>query len=119
MLGENNRMLSVFARAASACERSLADGVFHVTFPTEETAEHSAVTERRDPHGGGARASRPILQPRAVAVVGASRDAGSIGAARARQPAVAAGFTGPIHPVNPHADRIAGLPVPSDGRGDR
>jgi acetyl coenzyme A synthetase (ADP forming)-like protein len=48
-----------------------------------------------------------MLQPRAVAVVGASRDAGSIGR-RILDALVAAGFAGSIYPVNPAADEIAG-----------
>ena len=51
---------------------------------------------------------RPMLEPRAVAVVGASRDPASIGR-RILDALVAAGFHGPIYPVNPHADEIAGL----------
>src|SRR5262249_37225388 len=37
VLGENNRMLRVFATSGFRVRRSLADGVFHVTFPTDET----------------------------------------------------------------------------------
>ncbi len=107
VLGENNRMLNVFAKSGLRVKRSLADGVFHVTFPTEETAEHAAVTERRA-RTAAAESLRAILAPRAVAVVGASRRPHTIGAAllenlRRR------GFTGPIYPVNPRAETIAGL----------
>src|SRR5262249_56397333 len=79
VLGENNRMLSVFAKSGFRVKRSLADGVFHITFPTGETEEHAAVTERRE-RGAAARSLRAILEPRAVAVVGASRRSGPIGA---------------------------------------
>lgn len=107
VLGENNRMLSVFAKSGFRVRRSLADGVFHVSFPTEETAEHTAVTDRRT-QTAAARSLRPILAPRAVAVVGASREPGSIGAALVEN-LRAAGFTGAIHPVNPHAESVGGL----------
>jgi len=50
---------------------------------------------------------RPMLEPNAVAVVGASRDATSIGR-RILDALVAAGFSGPIYPVNPAAAEIAG-----------
>jgi acetate---CoA ligase (ADP-forming) len=108
VLGENNRMLGVFAKSGFRVRRSLADGVFHVTFPTEETPEHFAVTERRT-RTAAAESLRPILEPRSVAVVGASRTAGSIGAALLEN-LRRAGFTGSIHAVNPHADRISDVP---------
>src|SRR5690606_39127658 len=46
-----------------------------------------------------------ILQPRSVAVVGASRRAGSIGAEVFRN-LVGTGFTGPVYPVNPGAQFV-------------
>ncbi len=107
VLGENNRMLRVFAKSGFRVKRSLADGVFHVTFPTRETDEHAAVTEERE-RAAAARSLRAILAPRAVAVVGASRTPGTIGAVLVDN-LRRAGFTGPIYPVNPHAETIAGL----------
>lgn len=108
VLGENNRMLSVFAKSGLRVKRSLANGVFHITFPTEETAEHAALTGRRA-QTAAARSLEAILQPRAVAVVGASRVPGTIGAALLEN-LRRTGFAGPIYPVNPHAETIAGLP---------
>ncbi len=107
VLGENNRMLRVFARSGFRVRRSLADGVFHVSFPTEETEEHAAATERRE-RTAAAESLRAILEPRAVAVVGASRRPGSIGAALLHN-LRHSGFTGRIHAVNPHADVIQGV----------
>ncbi len=51
---------------------------------------------------------RPILDPGSVAVVGASRQPGTIGAALIGN-VKNCGFTGPIYPVNPKADEISGL----------
>lgn len=52
----------------------------------------------------------PILRPRSVAVVGASRQPGTIGhelvAALVRN-----GFTGPVYPVNPSARSIGAVPA--------
>ena len=39
VLGENNRMLEVFAQSGFVVKRSIEDGVFHVTFPTEQTEQ--------------------------------------------------------------------------------
>jgi len=49
----------------------------------------------------------PLLEPRAVAVVGASREPSSIG--HRVLDALRTGFKGPIFAVNPHASEVAGL----------
>lgn len=51
---------------------------------------------------------RRVFMPGSVAVVGASRREASIGNAVVRH-LLGAGFHGPVYPVNPHADSIAGL----------
>jgi acyl-CoA synthetase (NDP forming)/RimJ/RimL family protein N-acetyltransferase len=107
VLGENNRMLSVFAKSGFRVKRSLADGVFHVTFPTGETAEHAALIDQRE-RTAAALSLRGILEPRAVAVVGASRSPVKLGRA-VLENMRRTGFTGALHPVNPHAGTIAGL----------
>lgn len=55
----------------------------------------------------------PILRPRSIAVVGASRQAGTIGYNLVAN-LVRCGFTGPVYPVNPRATSICAVPaVPS------
>jgi acetyltransferase len=49
-----------------------------------------------------------LFAPQSVALIGASRQANSVGAVLARN-LVSAGFKGPIWPVNPRATEIAGL----------
>ncbi|HEX6287187.1 MAG TPA: CoA-binding protein, partial [Acidimicrobiia bacterium] len=49
-----------------------------------------------------------MLQPRSVAVVGASERRGSVGDQTVRQ-LISGGFEGPIYPVNPGYRTIAGL----------
>jgi acetyltransferase len=49
-----------------------------------------------------------LFAPRAIALVGASNQPGSVGAVVARN-LFASGFEGPIRPVNPHEDRIQGV----------
>ncbi len=108
VLGENNRMLAVFGKSGFRVKRSLADGVFHVVFPTGETPEHAARNDARE-RTAAAESLRGILEPRSVAVVGASRTPDHLGAALL-DALRSGGFTGAIHPVNPHADTLAGLP---------
>jgi acetyltransferase len=49
-----------------------------------------------------------LFRPRSVALIGAGKQPGSIGAVLARN-LLAAGFDGPIMPVNPHEVAIAGV----------
>ncbi len=49
-----------------------------------------------------------IISPRSVAVVGASPNAGSVGRHIVAN-IVSAGFSGPIHVVNPHYAAIEGI----------
>ena len=51
---------------------------------------------------------RPLLQPKSVAIVGASRTPGKSGHS-AVQNLINGGFGGRIFPVNPSADEIEGL----------
>ena len=107
VLGENNRMLEVFGKSGCRVKRALEDGVFHVTFPTEETEEYLEASLARERHAA-AESVRAVLEPRSVAVVGASARAGTIGAALVAN-IQRYGFTGPIYPVNPRAETIDGL----------
>jgi acetyl coenzyme A synthetase (ADP forming)-like protein len=52
----------------------------------------------------------PILRPRSIAVVGASRRKNSIGNAILRH-LIEGGFTGPVFPINPSADSVAAVPA--------
>ncbi len=107
VLGENNRMLEVFSKSGFGVRRSIEGGVFHLTFPTAESEQYREASHQRERHAA-AQSVRAFLQPSAIAVVGASRQADKIGA-RLVANLRAGGFTGPIYPVNPHAGEIAGL----------
>ena len=109
VLGENNSMLQVFLRSGFRVTRALEEGVFHLSFPTEETADSIAVQQRRD-RAAAAASVRGFLQPRAVAVVGASSRPGVLGGALVEQ-LQRGGFRGPIYPVHPSAEAVAGLPA--------
>lgn len=55
----------------------------------------------------------PLLRPRGIAVVGASAEPGKF-STRLVPTLQACGYTGAIHPVNPRAGRVAGLPCYPD-----
>jgi acetyl coenzyme A synthetase (ADP forming)-like protein len=99
-------MLDVFAASGFTVRRAVAQGVFHVSFPTEETPAAAAAHDRRE-REAAARSLAAILAPRSVAIVGASRRPGSIGAALLEN-VVRCGFRGAIHPVNPAAVEVRG-----------
>ncbi|MGH7948875.1 MAG: GNAT family N-acetyltransferase, partial [Candidatus Binataceae bacterium] len=108
VLGDNRRMLEVFAQSGFKVRRSFDSGVVHVYFPTQETPDLIRASETRE-WSATARSISRLLCPRSVAVVGASRDRSKIGGAilaTIRRD----GFKGPIYPINPRADEVNGLP---------
>jgi len=109
VLGENNRMLQVFAASGFEVKRVLSGGIFHVTFPTEATDRSRSVQAERE-HQATAQSIRSLLHPRAIAIIGASERVGSVGAALLGNLSKH-GFTGAIYPVNPHASTLEGLPA--------
>ncbi|MFQ5668611.1 MAG: GNAT family N-acetyltransferase, partial [Candidatus Binatia bacterium] len=109
VLGENNRMLEVFAHSGFRVKRSVEEGVFHVSFPTAETEEFLEASLSRE-RQAAAESVRAFLNPRSVAIVGASHHPGTIGAALVTN-LQRSGFTGALYPVNPNPSAIAGLPT--------
>jgi acetyl coenzyme A synthetase (ADP forming)-like protein len=107
VLGDNRRMLEVFGASGFVVKKTTEAGVVHLTFPTEETERAREAALARTVHAA-AESVRTVLAPRAVAVVGASRRPGTIGAALVAN-LKSAGFKGPIYPVNPHGVEIDGL----------
>ena len=96
-------------RRGSPSRSARGPGELEVTFPTTLTEDGRRRFEERERTAAVA-AVEHVLRPRSVAIVGASRRPGSIGAAVMAN-LVAGGFTGPIYPVNPHAATIEGLPA--------
>src|SRR6185436_5278982 len=90
-------------------EVSTRPGELQVTFPTTLSEDGRRRFEERERTAAVA-AVEHVLRPRSVAIVGASRRPGSIGAAVMAN-LVAGGFNGPIFPINPHASTIKGLPA--------
>jgi len=109
VLGENNRMLEVFAHSGFSVRRVLEGGIIHVSFPTAETPTAAAAHDRRE-RQAAAESVRPILAPRSVAVVGASRRPGTIGHALLTN-LRRCGFRGPVYAVNPNAQTLDGAPA--------
>ncbi|HVX22160.1 MAG TPA: acetate--CoA ligase family protein [Acidimicrobiales bacterium] len=73
------------------------------------TRAHLAWSDRRE---AAARAAgvAAVLRPRSVAVIGAGHRPGAVGHEVVRS-LLAAGFAGPVYPVNPHLAAVAGTPA--------
>ena len=106
-LAENARMLEVFRDSGFEIRSKTEGGCVDVTLSLAPSATGA---ERDDERRRIATIAslRPLLEPRAVAVIGASRRSESIGR-RVLNAIVAAGFNGAIYPVNTQAAEIAGL----------
>jgi acyl-CoA synthetase (NDP forming)/GNAT superfamily N-acetyltransferase len=112
-LAENRAMLGVFADAGLPVHRTMADGVVELTFPIPAGDDGRFLDRYLD--SVSARESRadvaslrPLLQPAAVAVVGAGRRRGTVGREILRN-IVTGGFVGTVYPVNPRATSLEGL----------
>lgn len=106
VLPENRRMIEVFRESGFPTELKRGPDDLRVSFPTGFTAEVLERYASRD-RVAAAAAARHFLEPRSVAVVGASRRARTVGA-RVLRNLLRSGFDGPIYPVNRSAGRVQG-----------
>ncbi len=104
VLAENHRMIEVFRESGFPIELSSQVGSIHVELPTSLSTESVERFQRRDRVAAAAAVAR-FLEPRAVAVVGASRRRGTVGGEIFHN-LLEAGFSGVVHPVNPSADVV-------------
>ena len=106
-LAENSAMLRVFADAGLPARRRIAQDTVELTFPLpagqdeRQLGSYLEAVASRESRADVA-SLRPLLQPRSVAVVGASRRRATVGRAILHN-IVTSGFTGPVYAVNPHA----------------
>lgn len=95
VLPSNSKMVNVFTDAGYEVSRRYADGVVHLTFPVAQTGRSLAVQWERE-HRTEARSVARLMRPASVAVYGASRSGGGVGAAVLSH-LRASGFAGEIH----------------------
>ncbi len=107
VLGDNRAMLAVFAKAGWPLQRRFDSGVVDLDWELADTEEFLDSVERREQRADS-RAVARILIPRAVAVIGASERAGSVGDAVWRN--VVDGVDAPVYAVNPRHDTVHGHP---------
>ena len=105
----NHSMLHVFRDSGFPIEVGATAGQLHVSFPTSFTKDAIERFERRESNAA-VNALRLFLNPRSVAVIGASRRRGTIGGEIFHN-LVSYGFDGPVYPVNPAAAVIQSVPA--------
>jgi acyl-CoA synthetase (NDP forming)/GNAT superfamily N-acetyltransferase len=110
---DNAAMLGVFASAGLPVQRSLADGEVQLTFPLPGDDGDPNVDVYLD--SVASRESRAdvaslhcLLEPRSVAVIGASRRLNTVGRSILHN-IIYGGFTGPVYAVNPHGHSMEGI----------
>ncbi|MHC5009762.1 MAG: bifunctional acetate--CoA ligase family protein/GNAT family N-acetyltransferase [Planctomycetota bacterium] len=101
-------LLEVLRRSGFPQAERQAEGVVEFDFTVMPHAEGRRATEMRD-RVATATSIRPFFHPRAVAVIGASRDPASLGY-RTLHALVVNRFQGPVYAVNPHATSIGSFP---------
>lgn len=107
VLPQNHRMIEVFRESGFPVEtRSTASGI-RLTLPTSFSPEALARFEDRDRIAAEA-AVRHFLEPRAVAVIGASRRRGTVGG-EVLHNMVESGYGGELYAVNPKAKTVQGV----------
>jgi acetyl coenzyme A synthetase (ADP forming)-like protein len=104
----NDAMLAVFRDSGLAYQSDLAHGVIHLKLAIDPSEAALERIDQRE-HVAEAVSIARVLAPRSLAVVGAGRT-GGLGR-EILDNVIASGFRGAIHPVNQHAQRIAGLPA--------
>jgi acetyl coenzyme A synthetase (ADP forming)-like protein len=106
-LPHNEKMLGVFRDAGFVRRSEFADGTVRVTLDIEATAASVEASDERD-RTAAVRSIARVLEPRSIAVVGASTRAGTIGHEIFRN-LLTGGFEGPVYPVHPTAAHISSV----------
>lgn len=109
VVAANQAMLKVFRESGFPTEVNASAGQLHVTFPTSFTSEAVERFERRESIAA-VNALRLFFYPRSIAVIGASRDRGTIGGELYHN-LLSYGFNGPVYPVNPSAEVVQSVPA--------
>ena len=104
VMPENHRMIEVFRESGFPIETSSLPGAIRIELPTSFSDEALRRFEDRDRIAAEA-AIRPFLEGKAIAVVGASRDRGTVGGQLFHN-TLESGFEGVVYPVNPSADVV-------------
>ncbi|NPC95284.1 GNAT family N-acetyltransferase [Nocardioides sp. zg-DK7169] len=109
VLPDNTRMIQTFRDAGYRVASEYEDGVLALEFSIEPTETAIGVMLNRE-HQAEAASIHRFVNPRSVAVIGASRRQDTIGQALVRN-LVTGDFSGRVYAVNPSAAAVSGLPA--------
>jgi acetyl coenzyme A synthetase (ADP forming)-like protein len=109
VLPHNHRMIEVFRESGFPVQMRSGPDAIAVELPTSLSTAALARFEERERHAAVA-AVRSVLQPRSIAVVGASRRPQTVGGAILDN-VLRSRFNGPVYAVNSRADVVQGLPA--------
>ncbi len=121
VLSDNHQMLRVFRSSGFAVSQHWADGAIELTLPLGQTERQKSLAAVREKLATAA-SLQPFFHPRAVAIVGASRDSAHLGH-RILKNVIDGNFQGTVYPVNREAAsvyairayaRLADIPEPVD-----
>jgi len=101
---ENNRMIRVLRQMGFPTVLKSEPGFIRVTFPASLLPEALILFEQREAVAAVA-AMEKFFRPRGIAVIGASRERGTIGGELFRN-LMETGFQGPVYPVNAKAEVV-------------
>jgi predicted CoA-binding protein/RimJ/RimL family protein N-acetyltransferase len=107
VLGENKKMIDVFVDSGYELTRQIDRGVIHFVLSLDRTPDVVEKAARRSQVAATA-SMKAFFEPKSIAVVGANRERGKIGAEILHN-LRSAGFTGTLAPVHPSASHIQGL----------
>jgi acetyl coenzyme A synthetase (ADP forming)-like protein len=106
-LSSNTAMLNVFRESGFPTKLTVTAGELHVSFPTSLTPEAIDKFEQRE-SAASVNALKLFFNPRAIAVIGASRNRGRLGG-EIFYNLLQYGFQGPVYPINPTANIVQGV----------
>ncbi len=109
VLGHNRRMIDVFHNCGfDTTRRRIEEGVERIVLDLTPTAHYEEQSAERSERAATA-SMKLLFEPEVVAVIGASRERGKIGA-EIFYNLVSNGFRGKVVPINPKAKEILGIP---------
>lgn len=109
VLPGNRKMAATFSGAGYTVAQELDEGIVKLAFEIEPNREIAAIRHRREARAD-ARSAWRLLNPRGIAVIGASQREDSMGGKLVHS-LVTGGYRGRIFPIHPEAGMVAGLPA--------
>ncbi len=107
VLPDNHQMINVFKSSGFEKHQVWSSDTVHIELPVGGAAALWEITGLRE-RIAVANSLIPLLRPKVVAVIGASRDSSSIGNIIFKN-ILSASFNGTIYPINPNTDFVDGI----------